>query len=349
MSDILIFLAILGTLLIGHELGHFLAARIAGVAVEEFGLGIPPRLLTLFEWHGTKYTLNLLPFGGFVRLAGTDDPSVPNGLAAASRPKRAFVLISGAAVNVFLAFAAFTAAYRFAAPDLDHVLAASVSPNSPAEAAGMLPGDLITTFAGEPIGDLESLQNAIASHLGQEVQISLLRDGEPITVSIVPRPEPPPDEGPIGIIIGYPTKQVGWIESLKMGWESTTFQFSETLKLPGRLLRGELAPEEARLSGLKGIYDMVSWAGSIDRSSQRPFMTLNLVGIISAGWALANLLPIPALDGGRLFFLLIETILRRRIPPRHEALAHAIGFALLLVLMVYINLQDFLNPISLPH
>jgi regulator of sigma E protease len=107
-------------------------------------------------------------------------------------------------------------------------------------------------------------------------------------------------------------------------------------------------PEEARLTGLKGMYDMLSWASEIDRNAQRPFLTLNLVGVISAGLAIANLLPFPALDGGRLTFVFLETLLGRRIEPRLQALAHTIGFALLLAILVYVNFYDFINPIQLP-
>jgi regulator of sigma E protease len=120
------------------------------------------------------------------------------------------------------------------------------------------------------------------------------------------------------------------------------------LQLPGRLIAGEASEEEARISGLKGIHDMLAWASSVDRSSDRPFITLNIVGVISLGLALANLLPIPALDGGRLMFVFIEALIGRRISPQFEGLAHALGFAFLLILMVYFNLQDFINPITLP-
>jgi regulator of sigma E protease len=99
---------------------------------------------------------------------------------------------------------------------------------------------------------------------------------------------------------------------------------------------------------LKGIYDMLGWASSIDRTSELPFITMNLVGVISVGLALANLLPFPALDGGRLMFVLFELIFRRKISPQLEGYAHAIGFAILIILMIYINLQDFVNPIQLP-
>ncbi len=127
------------------------------------------------------------------------------------------------------------------------------------------------------------------------------------------------------------------------------FQLENLVLLPSRLIRGDLAPEEARVSGLKGMYDMFAWAGQIDRDAQRPFLTLNLMGIISIGLAFANLLPFPALDGGRLAFVAFEVVFRRRVAPRHEGLAHAVGFVLLLILMAYVNLQDFTDPLVLPR
>jgi regulator of sigma E protease len=126
-------------------------------------------------------------------------------------------------------------------------------------------------------------------------------------------------------------------------------QIRELVLLPSKLFSGELDPDQARVSGLKGMYDMLVWAGQIDRSSQRPFLTLNLVGVISIGLALANLLPFPALDGGRLMFIGIEVAFRRRIAPHLEGLAHTVGFLILLGLIIYINLQDFINPIALPR
>jgi regulator of sigma E protease len=193
------------------------------------------------------------------------------------------------------------------------------------------------------------MQQVISSHLGEAVTLVVERDGQPLSFELIPRIDTPSDEGPIGVVLGYPTREVGWLEAFHLGWDSTWMQFNEVLHLPGRLLRGEIQPEEARVSGLKGIYDMLSWAGSIDRSTQRPFFTLNMIGLIAVGLAIANLLPFPALDGGRLIFIAIEAIIGRRISPRYEGLAHAIGFVILLMLMIYINLQDFVNPIVLPR
>jgi regulator of sigma E protease len=349
MLDLLIFVAVIGVLILGHELGHFLAARLTGVRVDEFGIGFPPRLLTLFRAGGTSFTLNLIPLGGFNRIAGEDDPSVPDGLAAAKKRVRAFVLLAGPAVNVLLAILAFTVAFKFAAPDTERVLITYVTPETPASDAGVLAGDLVTSVESQPITSFDTMQQAISSHLGEAITLVVERDGQPLTFEIIPRTETPSEQGPIGVVLGYPTREVGWLEAFHLGWDSTWMQFNEVFHLPGRLLRGEIRPEEARVSGLKGIYDMLSWAGSVDRSTQRPFFTLNMIGLIAVGLAIANLLPFPALDGGRLIFIAIEAIIGRRISPRYEGLAHAIGFVILLMLMIYINLQDFVNPIVIPR
>lgn len=349
MSDFLIFVLVIGTLILGHELGHFLAARARGVRVEEFGVGFPPRLATLFTVGGTRYTLNAIPLGGFVRPAGDDDPSVPGGLAGSSKLTRTLVLLAGPTANVLLALLAFVVAYKFAAPDFNRTTINGIAASSPAESAGLLTGDLIVSVDGLPVTGYATLQEAVAERLGQTVRLEVVRGGQIVVVELVPRAEPPEGQGPIGILTGNPRLQTTWRESIIYGAQSIAFQVNELIHLPSRLLRQEIAPDQARLSGLKGMYDMLAWAGEIDRSAERPFLTLNLVGVISLGLALANLLPIPALDGGRLLFVLFEAVARRRISPRYEGLAHAIGFALLLALMLYVNLQDFLHPISLPR
>ena len=349
MTDFILFALVLGALIIGHELGHFIAARLTGVKVDEFGLGFPPRLATLFKAGGTRFSLNLIPLGGFVRPAGEDDPTVEGGLAGANKRTRAVVLIAGPLANVLLAILAFTAAYKFAAPDPEKVLITSVEPSSPAAVAGALPNDIIVSVDNVEISDFQSLQTAINDRLGKTATLIVQRGEDIMALEMTPRRNPPEGQGPVGVTLGNPTRSVGWIEAVGLGLNSTRFQFTEMVHLPSRLLRGELEPEEARISGLKGMYDMMVWAGQIDRSSQRPFLTLNLIGVISAGLALANLLPIPALDGGRLMFVGFEAVFGKRVPPQHEGLAHTLGFMVLLALIIYVNLQDFINPINLPR
>jgi regulator of sigma E protease len=349
MSELLIFAAILGFLILGHEFGHFLAAKARGVQVTEFGIGFPPRLLTLFHFKGTRFTINAIPLGGFVRPVGEDDPTVPGGLAGSSKTTRAIVLLAGPGANILLGVLAFTLAFKFASPDPTRVMVTQVAPGSPAQQAGILAGDLVLALDDIAVTGFEDLRQATADHLDVPVVLLLLRDGDEIELSITPRSIHPDNEGPLGLTIGHPTRQLSWGEAAGYGLDSVVLQVQNLALLPSRLARGEIAPQEARVSGLKGMYDMFAWANEIDRDAQRPFLTLNLIGIISIGLAVANLLPIPALDGGRLAFVLIEAATRRRISPRYEGMAHAVGFVLLLILMAYVNLQDFTNPISLPR
>ena len=348
MSDLLLFFIVLGTLLLGHEFGHFLAARWRGVRVEEFGIGYPPRLATLFVLGETRYTLNWIPFGGFVRLTGEDDPETPDGLSAASKLTRTIVLLAGPAANIAIAFVVFVVAFKFAAPDFNRVRIGEVSPGSPALAAGVEVGDIVETIEGTPITGFQDMQDVTRAHLGQPMELTLDREGKLLEISLVPRTEYPEGQGPIGVTLSYPTARTSWGDSIKLSIDSIFSQIVAILRLPGRLISGSAAPEEARVSGLKGIYDMLGWASNIDRTSELPFITMNLIGVISVGLALANLLPFPALDGGRLMFVLFEAVFRRKISPELEGYAHAIGFAILIILMIYINLQDFVNPIQLP-
>lgn len=349
IPDVLLFILVAGGLIFAHELGHFVVALWRGVRIEEFGLGFPPRLVQLFTFRGTRITLNLIPFGGFVRPAGEDNPDVPGGLASSSKLTRALVLLAGPATNLVIGFLAFSAAFRFAAPDIERVLVTSVNPGSPAAQAGLQPGDLILTVDGAPVTGIPVLQEAIAARLGSRVLLAVERAGENLTLELTPRRAPPAGEGPIGVMLGNPVRQVPLLEAFGLGARTAAYQLVETARLPSRLLQGQVEPEQARLTGLKGMYDMLSWASEVDQATLRPFFTLQLVGLISVGLGLANLLPIPALDGGRLLFVAFEAVARRRIPPRLEGMAHAVGFTLLMALMLYITFQDFANPIPLPR
>jgi len=349
VSDFILFIIVLGTLIIGHELGHFFAAKICGVRVEEFGIGYPPRLATLFTAGGTKFTINWIPFGGFNLPAGENDPEVEGGLAGSSKRVRTAVLLAGPAANILIAFTAFLLANKFVAPDFERVLIIEVVQGTPAEEAGVLPGDIVLNVGEEQITTTESMVDAIRSRVGTLTQIGFDRDGNVVSVELIPRTQYPSGQGPIGVTLGHPAKTTNWLEAAKLSVDSISYQVNALFRLPGRLLSGVATPEETRVTGLKGIHDMIAWAVSIDRSTQRPFLTITLIGIISTGLALANLLPFPALDGGRMMFVLIELIFRRRVAPRYEGLAHAIGFTLLLAFMIYINFQDFINPIALPR
>ena len=348
MSDLLLFIVVISTLIIGHEFGHFIAAKSVGVKVDEFGIGFPPRLFTLFEAGGTRYTINLLPLGGFVLPAGENDPSIPGGLAASSKWKRILVLAAGPFANILIAFIIFIAAYKFSALDFQRVLISEVQPDTPASAAGLMEDDLLLEIDGTPIDGFEAVQAVVRANAGTPVTLEIQRNEETLQVELTPRVTYPEDQGAMGVILGHPVLEISWVKAAELSADSIAYQVTALVQLPGRLLRGEANPEEARISGFKGMHDMLAWATEIDRTADTPFFTLNLIGIISVGLALANLLPLPALDGGRLLFVFIEILIRRRIPQQFENMVHAVGFVLVIALVLYFNIQDFVNPIQLP-
>ena len=341
----------LAALIIIHEFGHFAAARLFKIPVEEFGLGFPPRVATLFTAGGTKFTLNLLPIGGFVRPKGENDPTVLDGLAAANPWKRLGVLIAGPLSNLLVGVVLYAMIInRLGAPVPDQVQIVEVVPGSPAEQAGLLPGDLIIQVNETEIDGTTSIHDAIYDSLGKTAQITFLRDGESTTVTLVPRPDPPEGEGAIGIVMSNPTEPVSVIAALPAG-VGAVYQHSETLlTFPVKILQGQMDPSEGRLLGFKGMFDVYQAVQETEAEQNIP-SGVNVLGFfatLTISFGILNLLPIPALDGGRIMFTLPEIILGRRVPPKYENAIHLVSLALLLMLLLFVNLQDFINPISLP-
>lgn len=341
----------LAALILIHEFGHFVAARLFKIPVEEFGLGLPPRAATLFTAGGTKFTLNWLPIGGFVRPKGENDPNIPDGLAAANPWKRLGVLVAGPMMNLLVGVVLYAMIIsRLGSPILDKVQVLEVAPGSPAEQAGLLPGDLITTVNETEIDGTESIHDAIYNSLGESTQITFTRDGQVSSVTLVPRPNPPEGEGAIGIVMSNPTKPVSVIAALPAG-VGAVYQHSETLlTFPVKIIQGEMDPSEGRLLGFKGMFDVYQAVQETEAEQAIP-AGVNVLGFfatLTISFGILNLLPIPALDGGRIMFTLPEIILGRRVPPKYENAIHLVSLALLLMLLLFVNLQDFLNPISLP-
>lgn len=354
-SSILIQIAELAAgiaaLIVIHELGHFTAARLFKIPVEEFGLGFPPRLATLFTAGGTKFTLNMLPLGGFVRPKGENDPDVPDGLAAANPWVRLCVLLAGPISNLLVGVVLYAVIInRIGSPILDQVQVFEVAPNSPAAEAGLLPGDLIIKVNDVDIDGTESIQNAISGSLGETSQVVYTREGETNTVVMVPRSDPPEGEGAIGIVISNPTEPVSVIAALPSGVGAVYAQSEMLLTFPVKILRGEMEPSDGRLLGFKGMFDVFQAVQETEVEQNIPsgVSVLGFFATLTISFGILNLLPIPALDGGRIMFTLPEIILGRRVPPKYENAIHLVSLALLLMLLFFVNLQDFINPISLP-
>jgi len=326
-------------LIIMHEFGHFIAARLLKIEVDEFGLGFPPRAKKLFRAWGTDFTLNWIPLGGFVRPKGENDPSVEGGLAAASPWKRLTVLFAGPAMNILIALVLGAILfYQMGQPVLDKVLVAGIAPDSPAEQAGLQTGDIIVSLNGTKIDGQVTLQEQIQASLGKEIEIVYLRGDQSFSVMLTPRENPPAGQGAIGIRMSSPTVPISFSQAVRQGAAATYENVTGILRLPLRMVNGQASPEEGRLVGYKGMFE-------IYQQIQSPlwfFMAISIsLGVI-------NLFPIPALDGGRILLTLPELIFRRRIPPKFENAIHLVGFTLLLILLIYVNVQDFINPIQLP-
>lgn len=312
--------------------------------------------------QGTEFTLNWLPLGGFVRPKGENDPNVQGGLAAASPWKRLAVLFAGPTMNLLAGLLIFIFLVRVDGyHDLSRVMLAEVAPGSPAASAGMQAGDVVTQAAGQPVTDFDSLSAIIKAHLDQPVQFVLQRGAETITVTATPRSNPPQGQGAVGIRMSeYVQPVTTWGEAFRYAAVSVGDQARALLLLPAKLIRGTLAPEEGRFIGLKGIYDIFNLSVSADVQSREPepstpaapqgptYSTLYLIATLTISIGLFNLFPFPALDGGRIIFVLPELITRRRVPHQFENAVHATGMIVLLLFMLYINVMDFVNPIVLP-
>lgn len=340
MTQLLQFILGLGALILLHELGHFLVARLLKVEVEEFGIGFPPRLVKLFEHNGTEYTLNWIPLGGFVRPKGENDPEVEGGLAAASPWVRLAVLFAGPMMNIAIGIVlGILLFYSLGDPIQSQIRIEEVSPGSPAAAAGLMQGDMIVAMNGQDINSVDKLQTLTGENLGKSVTLTVERNGQNQTVTLTPRENPPEPEGPMGIVLGHPTQPISIGTAIVRGARTAMENARGILVLPINLLQGTASPQEGRFVGYRGMFE-------IYQQIQSP---LYFFMAISISLGVLNLFPIPALDGGRILLTLPEILLRRRIPPQYENMIHLVGFTLLLILLIYINLQDFLNPIQLPR
>jgi regulator of sigma E protease len=349
---VIAFVVVLSFLVFIHELGHFLAAKRAGIRIEEFGFGYPPRLAKLGRWGEVEITLNAIPFGGFVRMAGEEDPAIERSFASKSRPVRLAVLVSGAAMNLLLAFWLFSLTFLLGVPvpvEFERVSVLSVSAGSPAEAAGLRMGDLILAVDDTPVLGTDSLVELTSGRLGEEILLEVRRGTESLSVPIVPREESPEGEGPMGVVIQpYASKMeiqtYSLWKALWMGLRETVSTVGLTLFIPILVLRGLIPAEAVRPVGPVGVAQMTSAAAQQVVATGWWYPLLQLTAVVSAGLFLANLLPIPGLDGGRIFFIIVEAIRGRRISPEREGAVHLVGMALLVLAMLIVTYQDLISP-----
>lgn len=360
--SLIVFILALGGMIFVHELGHFLAARWAKVEVEEFGFGLPSyKLATLFKWQGTEFTIHALPLGGFVRPKGENDPTVPGGLASANPWKRLAVLFAGPLMNLITAVVVFSLLIALEGiPVPGSVRIDSVSQDSPALAAGLQRDDILVAINGETVTEIQPAIDIIQANLDRPVELRVDRGGKEITVSATPLSSRNKSEGALGVALSYPTRAATFTEIAGGGLTITALQAATIVYLPIALIQGVIAPEDARFIGFKGIFDMFDIAVEEDvtsrqvaasagtGASQPTNWTLNLIGVLSISLGVMNLFPIPALDGGRILFTLPEILFRKRIPTQWENMVNGIAMLLLIGLLLFVNVMDFVNPVQIP-
>ncbi len=355
--SIIIFILILSALIIVHELGHFLVARFFGIRVEEFGLGFPPRVKTLFVWKDTPFTLNWLPFGGFIKIFGenlntTEEISSSDSFQAKNRGIQAVVLVAGVVGNFFFAWSLLSIGFLAGLPapsDLSlpvtdtHTVITTILPNTPADKAGLKSGDIIASLSrggiyAEPSPG--SLSEFIANSK-EPISFEIDRGGTIYTKVVIPQENIVADRLAVGIsmdtvgTVQLPFHQAVW-QGLKMTSELTWL----TARGIGTLIL-QAVSGKANLASVTGPVGIVSMVGEV-RTLGFIYL-LTFTALISINLSIINLLPLPALDGGRLFFVIIEAVTRRKIPAFVSNLLNTTGFALLVLLMVLITIQDIRN------
>lgn len=345
--EILAIVPILSLLMFVHELGHFLTARRAGIVVQEFGFGLPPRIFGV-ERNGVIYSLNWIPFGAFVKMLGEEDPTSPGSFASKSKLTRMIVLAAGSVMNFLTAGIVFALAFMTGWPTPTAVAIAAVSPGSPADASGLRADDVVVDMNGRAVSQLDEFRQVTRDNVERPIQLRVRRGQETADVSVTPRANPPEGQGALGVAI-RPAEirpvQYNPLQSLVNGFGRALEVIGVTLAMPVLLFQGLVSPDMARPIGLPGMAQVASQAVGAAADQGALFPILSVTGTFSAGLAFANMLPLPALDGGRFFFVIIEAIRGRRISPERESLVHFVGIVVLIALMVLISVNDIQNPL----
>lgn len=355
---ILLFLLLLSVLVLVHEWGHYIAARKSGMTVEEFGIGFPPRLFGWKKASGTTWSINAIPLGGFVKIKGEsgENATDPDSFASQGWWKRFAVVVAGVVMNLVLAWVLFTVGFLFGLPAIVEngveegvvvtdraVNIVDVLPGSAADQAGLQIGDRVTTIDGVAYDAGEAARNALVPHSdASPLSLVILRHGgETQTFAITPTYLSELGREGVGIslvetgFIRYPWYLAPW-----KGLQTTLAATRDVLGAFGGLIVSVFRHEDvsANLSGPVGIAVLTGQVASLGWSHMVQFAAM-----LSINLAVINILPFPALDGGRLVFLLYEVVRRKKVTPVFEQTVHALGFALLLLVVVIVTVKDIVH------
>lgn len=426
--DALYIIPILAILILIHEIGHFVSARLVGITVQEFGIGLPPRMFG-FKRGEVLYSVNWIPLGGFVKVLGEDGKSFTEGsLQSKSKLQRSFFMAAGSGMNFLLAFVLMIVMVGIQGEPRNNVYIAEVEPDSPAAQAGWQSGDRFLRVGDESVTSVESIVDASADFAGTSMPVTLLRGETEVQTEVVPRVEPPPGRGRTGIritsspranvsiaevqpdsiaaqaglqdgdkfisIAGRPVTDTATIEITLANNQGETIpivvnrdgeQLTRQMTIPapppsegetqigmslardvishsipwwqvvprgigdtfGTLNQmvegiGLLIQGDSSVGGLAGPIGMGQLTSEVLEVSSAPtWVTLTTITVLlSLNLAILNLLPIPALDGGRLLFVLVEAIRGKRVPPEKEGMVHFVGLVILLMFMFVVAFMD---------
>lgn len=391
------FLAIFSLILILHELGHFIAAKAFGVEVEEFGIGLPPRIVKLFTWQGTDFTLNWLPLGAFVMPKnefgdeeeisdGTEDDESDHswenasggGFKSAKPWQQLIIYLAGPLMNLLtMLILMMIIVQSIGVPVTNVVMIDKVLPDSPAEAAGVLPGDIIDQIDGVTISKIDEAVGMIRVGAGNQSDCRLIRNGEPVSLKILIGGDPNNAEnsGFIGVVLTNPVRKVSLAEGVRMGFRNTAQTIGEYLSSLWQLVTGQIKNGFDSVVGPVGMFSIFQDAAESDaevaelqRERAEEVAAEKASGIekeltpmdMTPGWinrvsffmlvsmavGIMNLLPFPALDGGRIVLLLGEIVTGKKIPGKVESGINLVGLLLVLGLGVVVIFKDILSLIK---
>ena len=342
MQTLITSLVVLGIIIFVHEFGHYIVAKATGIRVEEFALGMGLKLIGA-KWGETFYSIRVLPLGGFCKMSGETgnsdyDKSVsPDPRRFDQKPiwARMAVIVAGPLMNFVLAIVLFTFVFTVLGVPVDYTTKiGAVVATSPAEAAGIKAGDKVVSINGEPIESWSVLVDIIHPNTGKELKVTVERNNFPIEYKIVPQYDAQNKVGIIGISPEEPIlKRSSLFAGIKEGLVRTYLITEMTLTGLGDLISGKASTDD--IAGPLGIIQIIGESANVG------FMYLtNIAALISINLGLLNLLPIPALDGSRLLFLLFEALRGRPVSAAKENMVHLVGFFLLMALLVIFTYND---------
>lgn len=336
----------LAVLILGHEAGHFFAAKFFKMKIDEFGVGFPPRIKS-FRGGETEYSFNWLPFGGFVKISGEEEQITNPEKLEALPPeekkryflfqpawKRLIVIASGVLVNFIIGWFMVSLVLMLGTPSL--LVVGGVQKDSPAEKAGIMSKDIIKNFSGA--ADFKSF---VEKNRGRQISLKIIRNSKTLELNMTPRISTGPNEGALGVEFSETgVKRQSFFRAFASGFQESIFvadatisSFYELIKnifVHGSLLEGVVGPV--------GIFSVAQETGNIGL-----VYLLQLIGFISLNLAVLNLIPFPALDGGRIFLILVEKFKGSPVSVKTQSLINGIGFTFLIFLMVIVTARDILN------